>query len=149
MMARILGLLILIAMLGIAGCSSTNQATADPYAIHDIVWQWSSLANRPTGETTTISNPESYTITFKTDGTLSGIADCNPFTGTYTQENGFKITLGATTLASCGENSLDQQYLTLLGSVAAGGPDGSGGLALETPGGEYRMLFENGGAAKD
>jgi hypothetical protein len=31
--------------------------------------------------------------------------------------------------------------------VAAGGPDGQGNLALETPGGEQRMLFVNGGAA--
>jgi hypothetical protein len=47
----------------------------------------------------------------------------------------------------CGDASLDQQYLQLLGSVAAGGPDGQGSLALETPGGEQRMLFKNGGAA--
>ena len=36
-------------------------------------------------------------------------------------------------MAFCGEASLDQQYLTLLGSVAAGG--------------EQRMLLQNGGAA--
>lgn len=83
------------------------------------------------------------------DGTLNGKADCNTFTGTYSQESGFTITLGATTMAFCGEASLDQQYLTLLGSVVAGGPDGQGNLALETPGGEQRMLFENGGPATD
>ena len=47
----------------------------------------------------------------------------------------------------CGDTSLDQQYLGLLGSVAAGGPDGAGGLALENAGGEQRMLFKNGGPA--
>ena len=31
--------------------------------------------------------------------------------------------------------------------VAAGGPDGAGNLALETAGGEQRMLFNNSGAA--
>jgi hypothetical protein len=31
--------------------------------------------------------------------------------------------------------------------VAAGGPDGAGNLALETDGGEQRMLFKNGGPA--
>ena len=51
------------------------------------------------------------------------------------------------TMAACGDDSLDQQYVELLGSVAAGGPDGAGGLALETAGGEQRMLFVNGGAA--
>jgi heat shock protein HslJ len=95
----------------------------------------------------TVPNPENYTIVFYTDGTLAGKADCNTFTGAYTQEGGFTINLGATTMASCGEASLDQQYLQLLGSIAAGGPDGEGGLALETAGGAQRMLFENGGAA--
>jgi len=50
-----------------------------------------------------------------------------PGYGIYSQENGYAIQLGATTMAFCGKASLDQQYLTLLGSVAAGG--------------EQRMLF--------
>ena len=92
-------------------------------------------------------HPQVYTITFRDDGTLNGQADCNTFTGTYSQEGGFFITLGATTMAACGEDSLDQQYLQLLGSIVAGGPDGAGGFALETAGGEQRMEFANGGAA--
>jgi hypothetical protein len=43
---------------------------------------------------------------------------------------------------------MDQQYLSLLSSVVAGGPDGQGNLALENAGGEQRMLFENGGMAE-
>ena len=126
----------------------TQAATSTPTdSIQDIVWQWTSVTNKTTNETTTISNPENYTITFRTDGTQAGKADCNTFSGTYTQENGFSIKLGATTMMYCGETSMDQQYLELLGSVSAGGPDGEGYLALETPGGEQRMLFKNGGAA--
>ena len=116
-------------------------------AITNILWQWTSVTDRPTGATTAVPNPQDYTITFRDDGTLSGQADCNSFTGTYTQESGFSITLGAATMAACGDDSLDQQYLELLGAVAAGGPDGAGNLALETAGGEQRMLFVNGGAA--
>ena len=126
----------------------TQAATSTPTdSIQDIVWQWTSVSNKTTNETTTVSNPENYTIIFRTDGTLEGKADCNTFSGTYSQENGFSIKLGATTMMYCGETSMDQQYLELLGSVAAGGPDGEGNLALETPGGEQRMLFKNGGAA--
>ena len=122
--------------------------TATPAnAITNILWQWTSVTNRPTGETTEVPKPQDYTITFRDDGTLSGQADCNTFTGTYSQESGFSITLGAVTMAACGDDSLDQQYLELLGAVAAGGPDGTGNLALETAGGEQRMLFVNGGAA--
>ena len=122
--------------------------TATPSnTITDIVWQWTSVTTKPTGETTTVADPQNYTITFRDDGTLSGKADCNNFTGTYSQEGGFTITLGTSTMAACPEGSLDQQYLELLSAVAAGGPDGAGGLALETAGGEQRMLFINGGAA--
>jgi len=123
-------------------------ATATPSnTITDIVWQWKSVTTKPTGETTTVSDPQNYTITFREDGTLSGKADCNNFSGTYSQESGFSIKLGASTMAYCGEASLDQQYLELLSAVVAGGPDGQGNLALENAGGEKRMLFTNGGAA--
>jgi len=132
----------------IAAC--TQAATSTPTdSIQDITWQWTSVTNKTTKETITVSNPENYTIIFRTDGTLEGKADCNNFSGTYTQENGFSIKLGASTMMYCGDASMDQQYLELLGSVAAGGPDGEGGLALETAGGEQRMLFKNGGAAPE
>jgi heat shock protein HslJ len=124
-----------------------SSAPAPSNDITDIVWQWTSVSNKTTGEKTTVANPQAYTITFRDDGTLNGQADCNAFTGAYSQEGGFTITLGAMTMAACGENSMDQQYLQLLGSIAAGGPDGSGGLALETAGGEQRMTFVNGGPA--
>ena len=136
----------LAAILLAAACSSKTTPTPEN-TITGILWHWTSLKNQTTKETTTITNPENYTITFNTDGTLEGKADCNTFTGTYSQENGFSIKLGATTMMYCGDTSLDQQYLQLLGSVAAGGPDGQGNLALETAGGEQRMLFKNGGAA--
>ena len=129
-------------------CSSTATSTSSD-TIQGIVWQWTSVTSQTTNETTSVPDPKKYTITFNADGTLTGKADCNTFNGTYSQENGFTIKLGATTMAFCGEASLDRQYLTLLGSVAAGGPDGTGGFALETAGGEQRMLFKNGGAAAE
>ena len=139
----------LLATLGIvllvAACGSA--ATPTPAStIQGIVWQWVSVTDQSTGEMTTVPDPENYTITFNANGTLNGQADCTTFNGTYSQENGLTI-LGASTTGLCGGGSLDQQYLTLLNSVVAGGPDGTGGLALETAGGEQRMLFTNGGAA--
>ena len=115
--------------------------------ITNIVWYWTDVTNQPTRATTAVPNSQDYTITFHDDGTLNGQADCNTFAGTYSQAAGFSITLGAMTMAACGDASLDQQYLQLLGAIAAGGPDGAGNLALETAGGEQRMLFTNGGAA--
>ena len=142
----IIRLLILLACLSMLAACVPVPVPAPSNSITGIVWQWVSVTNQTTKQTTTVPNPES-TLVFNADGTLTGKADCNSFTGAYSQENGFTIKLGTTTMAYCGEASLDEQYLQLLSSVAAGGPDGAGGLALETAGGEQRMLFKNGGPA--
>ena len=115
-------------------------------SITDTTWQWESVSDRPTGEITTVPDPENYTLVFREDGTFSGQADCNQISGTYTQEGGFILTLGPSTMAFCGEDSLDKQYLELLGGVVTGGPDGAGGFALEWAGSEKRMEFSNGGS---
>ena len=140
----IMGLSLLV-VLALAACAPA--ATPTPAnTITGIAWQWTSVTDA--GKMTTVPNPTKYTIIFNTDGTITGQADCNSFTGAYSQAGGsFTIKLGASTMAFCGEASLDQQYLTLLSNVAAGGPDGAGGLALETAGGAQRMLFTNGGPA--
>lgn len=123
-----------------------TQPPADtPNPIQNIIWQWTSVTDQSAGQTITVPNPADYTISFYLDGTLSGKADCNTFNGTYSQQNGFSIRIGSSTSAACGEGSFDQQYLKLLNSVASGGSDGSGGLALETSGGAQRLLFRNGG----
>ncbi len=62
--------------------------------------------------------------------------------GTEKPKKKFTITLGPSTMADCGEGSLDQQYLSLFGSVVAGGSAGASVLALETAGGVQSMEFE-------
>ena len=120
-------------------------ASASSNTITGIVWQWVSVTDQATKQTTTVPNPASYTIIFNADGTTYGKADCNSFTGTWSQQSGFDIEVVPNVMAACG--TMDSQYLTLLNQVAAGGPDGAGGLALETAGGAQRMLFKNGGPA--
>ncbi|MCO5190412.1 MAG: META domain-containing protein [Anaerolineae bacterium] len=142
----------LFTLIGLVACSTNSDESdgsndADPNAITDINWQWTSVTERSSGNETTVPDPSIYTIVFHTDGSVTGQADCNNFSGTYSQDNGLVITLGPSTMAFCGEASLDQVYVGLLGSIVAGGPDGSGGLALETAGGAERMSFQNGGAA--
>ncbi len=125
----------------------TAKPTATVNPVQNIAWQWLSVTEQSTGAKTVVPNPAQYTISFYADGTLSGLADCNTFKGTYSQNSGFTIKIGVSTTTYCGETSLDHQYLQLLDNVAAGGPDGAGGLALETAGGAERMLFKNGGKA--
>jgi heat shock protein HslJ len=136
--------LVLAGLLVLSACGTSSSSDS----ITGIVWQWTSVTDRASeNETTTsVPNPENYTIVFNEDGTLEGKADCNVFNGTYSQDGGFTIAVGATTQAYCGDTSMDTQYLQLLGSVSAGGPDGQDGLALETPGGAQRMTFQDGGS---
>jgi heat shock protein HslJ len=136
-----------LAVMLLASACAPKATPTPANSITGIVWQWTNVTNQTTKQTTTVPTPENYTITFNTDGTVTGKADCNTFNGTYSQQNGFTIKLGASTMAFCGEASLDQQYLQLLSNVVAGGPDGAGNLALENAGGEQRMLFKNGGPA--
>ena len=152
MMKKILFILVIgMGLLSLAACGSGTGAGSDSDTgsasgdtITGVIWQWVSVVNQDTNETTAVPDPAKYTIEFNEDGTFTGKADCNQIAGTYSTENGFSITLGPRTLAFCGEASLDTTYLDLLSNIAAGGPDGTGGLALETAGGQQRMLFIQG-----
>jgi heat shock protein HslJ len=160
---RFLLLLLMLAVgLTLVGCSSGDSesgdaVTTDPNRVTNIVWEWETFkvktgydneAQRPIQETSTIPDPENYTLILREDGTFSGKADCNEISGTYSSEGGYSFTMGPSTMAFCGEDSLDQQYLDLLSRIVAGGPDGGGGFALETPAGDERMEFRNGGATQ-
>ena len=145
---------LLVGLLAVA-CTSTDTpetpataaAPADGNAITGIVWNWQTFNDVAAGTSMRVDDPSKYTIVFNTDGTTTGQADCNTFSGTYSQESGFTITVRPDVMAACDQGSMDQQFLGLLGDVAAGGPDGAGGLNLQTAGGAQQMLFSNGGAA--
>jgi heat shock protein HslJ len=130
------------------GCTSTGgKKVPRAVPLTDILWQWIETVDQESGVRTTVAYPENYTIVFGTDGTFRGKADCNLIGGRYVNTEGFKIKPGPSTMAYCGENSLDQKYLAGLGLVTAGGLDGSGHLTLESARSGIRMLFRNGGIA--
>ena len=111
-------------------------------------WLWTSVTAQSTGQMTSVANPNQYTLVFNADGTVNGVADCNTFNGTFSQNNGLTIRVTTVTQATCPAGSLGQQYLQFLANVASGGLDGSGNLALETSGGAERLLFRNGGTLR-
>ncbi len=115
--------------------------------IINIVWKWQELDDVVNGSTR-VDDPNKYTIVFHTDGTTTGQADCNTFSGTYSQADGFTISVTPDVMAACDQGSMDQQFLNLLDDVAAGGPDGAGGLMLQTAGGAQKLSFSNGGPAQ-
>jgi heat shock protein HslJ len=141
-----ISIMVLLGLFLLVACTAEEEPTSTN-SIEGVVWHWESVTVKPSGDTTTVPDPENYTLIFNEDGTFNGTADCNSIGGTYSQEAGFTITVSTSTRAFCGEDSLDQQFLDLLANVVAGGLDGAGGLALENAGGEKRMLFSNGGAA--
>jgi heat shock protein HslJ len=126
--------------------TATTAPTQDPIQL--VNWEWISLKIKSTGEVKLNPDPKYYTIVFYPDGTISGKADCNTFKGNYSTNNGFKINVTGTTRMACEPGSMETEYLGLLAEIVAGGPDGNGGLALETAGGEKRMEFQNGGPAQ-
>lgn len=145
-----MGLLVLIAAVALAACTAggATESTDAAGDITGITWQWMSVDSTSSGgEKTTVPNPENYTLVFNDDGTVTGTADCNSFSGAYTYEEGgaMTISLGPTTAMACPEGSLDSQFLQLLGAVAAGGPASADMLALTGAGGADYMLFSNGG----
>jgi heat shock protein HslJ len=80
-------------------------------------WQWVNLTD-PNG-VTNVSDPQNYTILFNDDGTANITADCNQVQATYTvDESSINITLGPSTRAACGPESLDQVYLNSLENAA-------------------------------
>ena len=58
-----------------------------------------------------------YVITFNTDGTFTGTADCNQIAGTYktSGSSGLTITPGISTMAMCPEGSFDTLFVHGLG----------------------------------
>ncbi|HEY7283123.1 MAG TPA: META domain-containing protein [Actinomycetota bacterium] len=83
-------------------------------------WRWTHLTETEPAHQSVVPDPQNYTLTLSDDGTFSARADCNQVHGSYTT-NGSSLTLkpGASTLAACGDNSLDTQYVTLLGTVTS------------------------------
>jgi heat shock protein HslJ len=114
--------------------------------IVNVVWQWSELVETRPASQSVVPDPQNYTITFEQDGSVNIKADCNAVGGHYTLDGALlAIQLGPSTMAFCGEQALDRQYLELLGQVDyAGVTDGR--LTLQLAGDAGRMGFNDGGA---
>jgi len=133
-----LGLLTLVSLV-MAACGGKTSSEA----VVDIAWQWSSLSQTEPSSLSLTPDPENYTLTLLTDGTLNIKADCNMVSGSYNLDGtAISIELGPSTMAFCGEQSLDVQYLQLLGEVESFRiTDGQLILVLEDNAGE--MTFQS------
>jgi heat shock protein HslJ len=110
-----LAVVVVVATLALAGCSSGSALTGK-------TWQWTTMAT--TAPTTALAVPDTeqtnYTIEFKSDGTFSSKADCNQVGGRYTAtaSNGLTINPGPSTLVACPEGSMGSVFIGALSSSA-------------------------------
>ena len=136
---QIIGLILLIPLFVVA-CGS--QQTEQP--ITDIDWQWSEMVETEPASQSLVPNPENYTLRLSADGSLSITADCNMVSGSYSLDgSALTIDLGPSTLAFCGEESLDQLFLGFLSNVESYVIE-DGQLVLELKDGAGQMTFNEG-----
>src|SRR5262249_33088538 len=104
--------------------SGSQQASIVPVTEKNLVgptWQWFVWLKGASANAWPVPAPEKYTIIFLSNGMVSVQADCNRVTGTYIARSGtLLIELGASTMAYCGAESLDSEFLALLTQVVGG-----------------------------
>ena len=131
----------------------TVAGAGSPDRILDTTWQWAGLTETQPAGQSVVPDPENYTIVFRRDGQFEVRADCSTGSGTYILEDKrLTLELGPMTpdtgsAASCGEESLHDQYLQLLGQVS-GYRWEDGWLVLILGDETGRMIFSHGGPAE-
>jgi len=115
-MKKQIGFIILVALtLSLVGCASGSSTGLTANA-----WQWASMETTVPASQSVVPDPQNYTITFNTDGSVAIKADCNQVGGTYVASGSdLTITLGPSTMAYCGDASADTIFLASLSEVAA------------------------------
>jgi len=101
----------------IGQAASDGSASAQPELLNT-VWQWQEYQDQADVNNITVGEPEKYTLQLLADGTYQLQADCNKGQGSYTLE-GSSLTLqpGPMTMAACGPESQDADFLTKLFDV--------------------------------
>lgn len=127
----------------------TSEEPAADAVITDILWKWESFQDTAGENNITVDNPDQYTLVFRADGTVTIQADCNSVSGTYTRDgSSLQIALGPSTMAFCGENSLDEQFLGKLAGAGTFVMDGDK-LVINLMADSGNLVFANGGPAPE
>ena len=125
-------------------------AWADTHGeILGIQWQWAELTETEPASQSLVPDPENYVVVLNDDGSASIKADCNMLQWTYTLD-GTSLTfdtLGPSTMAFCGEDSLDQLFLNTLGVGGTVSVEDER-MVLELNENAGRLVFDNAGPAE-
>jgi len=135
---------VFIIALGLSGCGTSEL----PDNVQNVVWEWIDLVETEPASQSLIPVSANYTIAFLEDNQVSIRADCNMVQGSYAYDGtALTIELGASTMAFCGEDSLDNLFLTLLSQVGSYEKQG-GRLNLISVSETITMGFKDGGAVE-
>ncbi|HSH01368.1 MAG TPA: META domain-containing protein [Anaerolineae bacterium] len=105
-------------------------------------WQWLYFEGGD-GQRLDVDAPEQYTLQLMADGSYALKADCNQGGGAYTLEgSSLSLQPGPITLAMCGPDSLDSEYLRRLGDVVTFVVTDEGQLVLNLMMDAGNMVFE-------
>lgn len=97
-----------------SNATTTNATTSDEVALTDGTWVWQSATTG--GGEVTPKKTDAFSLTFSSDGGVTGTTDCNGFGGDYTtSDNSIEIGALRSTLMFC-ENSEESLFLSLLKS---------------------------------
>lgn len=102
-------------------------------------WRW---LGRSGSETVQVPDPESYTLAFNATGTYDLRADCNTGGGTFTVDGAkLNISLPRLTRMYCGDDSLDNQFVSALELVTGYEMSGRDRLVLYLGNPTERLSF--------
>jgi heat shock protein HslJ len=115
----------------------------EPLPLTGTAWRLTTIATGTDAVSSTIAGTE-ITMTIDEDGTVSGSAGCNSYTGTAIVE-GDRVSFGplATTKKACEPdvNAQEQAFLTAMGEVRTASIDGTQ-LELLDPSGSMLLAFD-------
>ena len=135
---------VFVIALSMSGCGTSEL----PDSVQNVVWEWIDLVETEPASQSLIPISANYTIAFLEDNQVSIRADCNMVQGTYAYDGTtLTIELGASTMAFCGEDSLDNLFLTLLSQVGFYEKQG-GRLNLISVSETITMGFKGGGTVE-
>lgn len=129
--------------------STTDAAQTEAPQLAGTVWQWTAFEDTAGLNDITVDNPSDFWIIFSGDGAYSLKADCNVGGGSYVVD-GANLTInpGMSTLAFCGEDSLDDEFRAKLFDTASYVFDDDGNLVLNLMADAGNMVFANGGSVE-
>lgn len=127
-------LLLMFTITAFVACSGANQLSTNPADLQGD-WQLTSM------DGSQVQMSENYTVSFNTDGTVAGKADCNYFTGEYSASEGGSVSMNgvSTTKVNCSSNSMSNSYLNAVSGSQSFQVRGKNTLTLNT--GSAELVF--------